>query len=411
MATPVANSYLLKSLWSRSNWTVFFCLSLIVSMYSSKYVLSVSMFGLLAVAFCRRDYPEWLRTLARERVYWFPMLFFFVILGSGLYSEDTSSWLERLRIRLPFLGLPIAFASLPRLSRRQYYGVMSFFVIISAIVALGVSVLYMRNFEEFTQRLSMGQALKTPINHILFSLLICIATVAGWELFRNKFSYRFRSEPYIMLGISLFLVAFLHILSVRSGLIALYICWTAIATGYVWRTRKFALGFAVIVSVAALPLLAYQFVPSFKTRMDYARWDIAQYRAGQGNMYSDSDRLTSISLGLKIGNAHPIFGVGAGDVRQQMTAEYLEIHPEATKILIPHNQFVNAYAGTGLVGLLLFLIAFLGPLFGQRHHRDTFLVGLHIIFACSFLSESTIETAIGTAIFLFFLLFGLHKYR
>ncbi len=411
MATPVANARHISPFASRSNWTVFFCLSLITSMYSSKYVLSVSMFGLLAVAFCRHDYRAWGRTLLQARVYWFPMLFFFMVLLSGVYSEDTSGWLERLRIRLPFLGLPVAFAGLPSLSKKQYYGIISFFVVLSAIVAIGVSILYMRNFEAFTQRLSMGQALKTPINHILFSLLICIATVAGWVLYRAKFRLWFRWEPYLMLLISLLLVVFLHILSVRSGLISLYLCWLAIAIRYVWRTRRFVLGFAVIAAIASLPLLAYQFVPSFKTRMNYALWDMAQFRAGQGNMYSDSDRLMSISLGIKLGNSHPFFGVGAGDVRNEMTAAYAALYPNATKILIPHNQFVNVYAGTGLFGLVLFLIAFFGPFLWHQRYRDTFLIGLHIIVFCAFLSESTIETAIGTAIFLFFLLLGLHRYR
>lgn len=403
------NTIFRNTLLSRRFWMVFFCLSLIAALYSSKYVLSVSMFGLMATAFIRRDLWRALSGFFSEPAYWFPAVIFLLTLLGGLYSEDTGYWLERLRLRLPFIGLPVAFAMLPYLRKRQYEGVLAFFVLLSTAVTVGVGLLYMQNFEIFTERLGMGQALKTPINHILFSLLLCFAHISAWVLYRSKFYFFHRAEVYLWLLLSGFLAIFLHILSVRSGLMALYTVWLLLGLRHMWRTRSMAVGIAMAVAVCVLPLLAYKFIPSFQTRMNYAIWDLQQFRSGTGNLYSDSDRLTSIRLGLQIGMTAPIWGIGAGDVKGEMTRKYAEQHPNTSKVLIPHNQWVNIFAGSGLLGVLVFGVGFFGALFWRRRYRDTLLVSLHIIVCCSFLWESTIETAIGTAIFMFFLMLTLHR--
>jgi len=56
-------------------------------------------------------------------------VFFFLILTTGIYSSDTSYWLERLRIKLPFLLLPFAFASIPQMKEREYLSILYFYLI------------------------------------------------------------------------------------------------------------------------------------------------------------------------------------------------------------------------------------------------------------------------------------------
>ena len=47
-------------------------------------------------------------------------------------------------------------------------------------------------------------------------------------------------------------------------------------------------------------------------------WDVHLYQWDKGATYSDSERLISLSVGLDIVKDHPIFGVGAGNLRQEV---------------------------------------------------------------------------------------------
>ena len=70
---------------------------------------------------------------------------------------------------------------------------------------------------------------------------------------------------------------------------------------------------------------------------------------------------------------------------------------------LPHNQFIYILAGTGAIGLLLSLLAFIWPIVtgGWRHFY--LFATFQIIILMSFLVEYTIETSIGVAYYLFYL--------
>ena len=109
-------------------------------------------------------------------------------------------------------------------------------------------------------------------------------------------------------------------------------------------------------------MIAYKTIESFHAKVDYARRDLQMYALGLGKDYSDAERIISFEAGLKIGNKNPLFGVGAGDLKEEIEAYYIEQGIDISTPKLPHNQFISVYAGTGLVGLVLFCVAFFYPL-------------------------------------------------
>jgi O-antigen ligase len=165
---------------------------------------------------------------------------------------------------------------------------------------------------------------------------------------------------------------------------------------------------AMVALMAAVPLIAYNTIPSFKAKVDYSLYDrwIRQQDLSQSE-YSDGARVMSLKVGLEIGWEHPLLGVGAGNLRQEVKTRYAVKFEKPIEPKMPHNQFVSVYAGTGFVGLAIFMIAFFFPLFYKKAYRNTMFLSFNIIVLLSFMVENTIENSIGIAFYLFFLLLNL----
>jgi O-antigen ligase len=188
----------------------------------------------------------------------------------------------------------------------------------------------------------------------------------------------------------------------------LYLSILFFSIRYIYLTRQYKLGIASIVGLILLPIIAYNSIESFHAKIDYARRDMEMYALGQGKDYSDAERFISFEVGLNIGNKNPLFGVGAGDLKKEVESYYKEQSIDVSKPKMPHNQLISVYAGTGLVGLLIFCMAFFYPLKYQNNYKDELFVALHLIVFFSFMVENTIETAIGVAFYSFFLLLGIN---
>lgn len=408
---------------TRLDLAFFFCCCLIIAFVYSKFVLSLSMIGLLAISifdwqsatpFTLRFNPHIkanFQALLRNKAFLIIPVYFFIVLSGVFYSDDYGYLLERLRIRLPFLVLPFAFISFPPFPKRYYEGILYFFLLFMFLASIVITFNYWQDYETITQLMGKGKPIPTPVNHIRFSLALAFSILAGATLYYHGFFLRYRWERFFILFITIFLFFVIHLLSVRSGLIALYSCLTFYVLRYIFLTKSYISGAAIMLLLLLAPVVAYKTIPSFRTKYHYMVWDWKKYQLGNGNLYSDSDRFLSVEVGLKIGNEHPIVGIGSGDVKQAVEDIYHREHQNISEVKMPHNQFISVYAGSGLLGLLAFIAAFFLPLVYRQHFRDPLFVALHIIVFCSFLTESTIETSVGTAFYVFFLLLGLNYLR
>ncbi|MEZ4962233.1 MAG: O-antigen ligase family protein [Saprospiraceae bacterium] len=400
---------------------VFLFIWLVSMVVSAEFVLSVAMIALVLLSLfqLKIDGPKvslTMRDSLKKDVekYWGYKAWlavsvpFLIVLVSALWSSDMGYTLERLRIKLPFLVLPFAFATMPALRKREILTILYFLLVTMSIISLYVLINFAMSFDAVMGNLGRGGHLPTPSNHIRFSLTLALAIIGGLALWMERFHFQHPAERYFIGGLTLFLFIFIHVLSVRSGLLALYLALSVLACYFVLAKKKYLVGLAGIAGIIALPVVAYFTVPSFKLKIDYARWDYQQFVQGSGANYPDSERLVSMKVGLCIGNAHPVFGIGAGDLRQAVKVAYEAHYRDNYHFRMPHNQFITVYAGTGVVGLAIFLAGFFFPVFYQKNYRNPLFLALHAIVFMSFWMENTIENNFGVSLFLFFLLIGLN---
>ena len=397
----------------------FLFLWLVSMILSAEFILSVSMIGLLVLALFQLDFDGprvhigFRRTLEQtwqrfvnQPVWWVITIPFFIVLFSAVYSSDLDYTLERLRIKLPFLVLPFAFLSMPKLEKKECFAILYFLLLLMFVACCYVGMNYLANFEQINDLISKGQAMPTPSNHIRFSLTLAMTVIGGVALWWEKFHFSNPQERYLIGGITLFLFLFIHILSVRSGIIAMYLGLFLVGIQYALQSKKYWIILIALTGMVALPYLAIQTIPSLQEKIRYAKWDYYQFKKGIGGN-SDSERIISLKIGMEIGNQHPVFGVGAGDLKKEVKALYEAKYPEYS-FRKPHNQFVSIYTGTGIVGLILFCVAFFFPLFYQKNYLNPLFLALHAIVFLSFMMENTLENNFGISMFLFFLLMGVN---
>lgn len=391
------------------------CLSVLVGILFSPFFQSMSLFGFAIAGLwegiaTRSTFKAQWRDFCRRPDYWIFGLHFFIVVLGAWSLLDLGFWLERLRIKLPFLVLPLAFFFMPKLSTRYYWGLLYAMIGLLTVTSLGILINYLLHFEAIQLMLKQGQAMPMPSdNHIRFSLLVAIGIISAGYLWWQGYYWKKAWERYLIAGMGLFLFAFLHILSVRSGLAALYLALLVLGLRYAWVQKRYALGLGVVLAIGALPILGYILLPSFKMKVDYAIYDLRMRQNGQGAMLSDSERLTTLRVGWKIFKESPILGVGAGNLDQVVNFQYLTHYPQAARVMIPHNQFVYVAAGSGLFGLTLFCIALFLPLIYRQNYRDVLFLGSFLIIFASLMVEATFENSMGVALSTFFLLMGLKQ--
>lgn len=401
---------------NRQHLIFFFCCVLMASIIYSPFLLSISMWGLsgLCLFTTRRESGKNRLTIDRKAVdrmlhlYRYPAfaaitLFFFIVLLSFWQTQDYGYWLERLRIKVPFIVFPLVFVALPRFSTRQINGLFYVLLIILTLSSIGVGINYVLHAKEINALMATGQPMPTPRNHIRFSLLMAMAIVGGVSLIRERFYWRYPVERRLIGLATLFLFIFIHLLAVRSGLLTLYVTLFVLLLRHVYRSRKYAPALALLLALVALPVGAYYALPSFKSKIDYMHYDLLMYLQDGGARYADSGRITSLKAGWDIWRRHPVFGIGAGNLREAVRQEFREHYPGFQHELMPHNQFLFVAAGTGIVGLVLCVFAFFYPLFYRKNYRDDRLLAFYCIAFAAFMIEHSIENAVGVAFFIFFL--------
>jgi O-antigen ligase len=390
------------------------CMLLLGGMVYSPYLQSLSMFFLGAAAVWHALAKKQ-RDHNREVALFAVVGLHFLIVLAGIFypPEEPAYLLERLRIKAPFLMLPLVFWLLPAFPKHRYFQVWWFLLILLGITSLGIMANYLLHFEAINLKIRQGQPMPMPCNHIRYSLLQAMGIVGGLYLLEERTLQMGGSENRLQVFIVAGLVAWLfiaqHLIAVRSGLVVTYAVLMAAAIRYLFARKKYFAGGVVLLALALAPILAYRLVPSVRTRIGYMRYDFDLYRKGVSvGTLSDASRWVSWKIGWDIFRGSPWLGVGPGNLRKEVEARYAVQFPDFEKRLMPHNQFLHTAAGSGAIGLLVFLPAFFIPLFYRKNRAHFPLFALHLIVFLSFIVEATLENAMGVAFFLFFLLLGLN---
>ena len=131
--------------------------------------------------------------------------------------------------------------------------------------------------------------------------------------------------------------------------------------------------------------------------------------SSQGKNFSISSRVYSYQAALEVWRDNKLVGVGKPNLEGEMARRYATLHPQLTPefYILPHNQYLYNLAAYGAIGLLVFCLSLFYPAWWARRKPAPLLLAQYVSIALSFLVEYTLETQIGLAFVVFFLLLAL----
>lgn len=349
----------------------------------------------------------------KNRALFFFSLIFFLYTFSTLLNSTApfSESLDEILMKSGFFILPFAFSVTPGLKERNILLIYYFFLLVLSVTALGTFINFLLHFKEISESYIHSKIMPTPVNHVRYSLILAFGVISGAYLYYRDFYYKYNWEKKLILFLTLFLFAFIHILSVRSGILALYCAITVGGIAYAKSSGQWKPVLGAFLALLVLPFACWFFVPTFQNKVSNTFEDLKRLgEKGAGKDYSLAGRVESYKVAAVLINENPILGTGPANLEAEVTSTYKRIFnmPEEGdyKFLVPHNQFLHTAAATGILGLIIFIFCFYYPLF-KKGYKNPLMLTHYVILTVSFMFEATLETQTGTNYALIFALLPL----
>lgn len=379
-------------------------LLMLTALFTSRALLSAGIIFFIALACLHKNFPQQLKAFFSNPLLVGVSLLFFIPLVSGLWSDDKEVWLRFIRIKLPLLLLPLAFAGSWQLTGRQWKILAYCFIALLLLSCCWSLWQYLQHREETNLGYLKAKSIGTPLDndHVRFSLLVCIGIVCTLMLWMQA-----KRGVRIALGLSVvFFIVYLHILSARTGLIGFYI-FLLMAAGYLlFRSSHKLHAILILLALVVMPLLAWFCLPTFQNRIryivyDYSHLEKSRYLPGA----NDGNRYLSLKAGWQILKEHP-FGVGAGDVVNETNKWYDAHVPDmlTTDRFFPSSEWLMYGGAAGWPAFFLFTVVMLLPFFQKKIRERFFWLSLNSIAAFSLVFDIGLEVQFGVFIYAFLVL-------
>lgn len=385
---------------SRENAAIVLTFAFVAGFLGARAILSIATL-LLGLNALRGTSPrDWLR----HKGWLLGVLWVAIYAVSFFWSENKGEWGERVQVKLPLLLLPLAMAYPLSFSRKQT-GVLMSGVCLLLLSGIAFSLsFFVRDAAEIAERYGSSFTFRTPAYncHICFSAFLAASVfwiIAQWP--------RLPRAARWLTGISAFIfVVYLHILAAKTGLVMLYGVGAFFLIRALYR-RRFARVGLIVGGMAALLIVAWLALPTFRARVGYVRWSMMEYNSGRLSAhYSDPGRLYSYKVAWAQIQKSPFAGYGAGDLMAAMDAGYERLFPEIApeNRLVPHNQFLASGVAVGIPATLALLLWWLAIPAAALHRPQRFYnVSIWALVSILLFIDPAFEVQYGMAVFLFFL--------
>ncbi|MCX7607179.1 MAG: O-antigen ligase family protein [Bacteroidia bacterium] len=316
---------------------------------------------------------------------------------SWFYTEDTGQWWVEMRVKAPLLFLlpasVMAWRESPVSIRK---GIHSIFHLSLLIVGIGTLFRFWTDPTAALETIRHGRyvPMMGGISHIYYAGLVGIAFFFLWTL---PF-WGGENLKWVIAGIYF---AILHILALRTGLVALY--GTAFFLLLRWGVKKPRRWPWIILFIGlgmGFVHLLICHLPPLRQRWENFRTDLAQYKPGRYITHTSvTRRLAALEASWRVFREHPWIGVGIADNEVAVFQEIprLPYRWDKEGYILPHNQFVEYAVGLGAIGVGVFLLFWIGAF---RQHLGGQWVGWLFYWLLLLQGEAFLERQVGLTAFL-----------
>jgi len=387
-------------------FTLFTCLWFVGIILGEKApaMLSICSIGqVLSIIILTHPKKLWANFISDKGMLIFSLSFLFLLL-SFFYSDNLKYLSERLQIKVPILLYALIWPSIGVLSQKQIKVIFYSLIIICVISASGILTNYALNYDEINELYLQSKIMPGPINHIRYSLLIVFVICVIYYFIKQQL-IESKIEKKLMMATAIFLILFLHIYSVRSGLLTLYAVIAIGVINQVIATKNYKQIGIAVGALVGIVMISLAISPTLRNKLINTKQDVNVYANQEDpNFNSLATRMVSYKTALEITKENIWLGCGQGDLRDKNDALFKRDYPSIITPIIPHNQFIYYLAATGLIGLIIFSLTFTAPIWVNQFYKYELMQFAYAILLIAFQFEAMIETQIGVACTLLFVL-------
>ena len=391
----------------------FFCACIIISIFLVNWLrvaLGIAMGGLAVTSVVFALVHKRIANRSLWPVFGSIAMVFVLHVLAGLHTQagNMDEYRFDLGMQLPFLILPLSFWLLPPLPSRYLRRLWWIFIAMTVMASLGATINYLLHAQEINESYMHSKVMPTEPDHIRFSIIITLAIATAVLLLAHQAVPRaWRTWVKVaVVGLALFL----HLLAVRSGEMTFYALGGLSILWLSFSRKQWKKASLLAVALVLLPVISYLVFPTFRNRVYNTQEDVSKVQeSSEGKNFSISARVYSYQAALAVWRDNKLVGVGKPNLEGEMAKRYVTLHPQLTPefYILPHNQYLYNLAAYGAIGLLVFCLSLFYPAWWARRKHAPLLLAQYVSIALSFLVEYTLETQVGLAFVVFFLLLAL----
>jgi len=325
-----------------------------------------------------------------------PIGFYLLHIVSSLLSDNAMEARFDLEVKFSFLLLPIIFGLQKTKGKDYLSNILRIFThatTLSMIVLLLINIgRYFHEgrflfYNDYSDRLHPSYLSM----YLIFNLIVIV------YLFVHK-----KEKPIYLILSAIMSLLTLFIAESKAGQLSALIIIIFIAFKLIPNRFK-----KVAVLSSLVLVFVFGYIAKDTKRFSFFVKNLEQYSKIKEHpeivRESTALRILAWSASIDVIKRNPVFGVGSGDIKGELSKVYaernyvkpLEMHMNS------HNQYLETTVGQGFVGLALLFAMFLLPLFYIK--KDPLLVqGFILLVLLSILVESMFNTQAGVIFITFF---------
>jgi O-antigen ligase len=348
-----------------------------------------------------KTFPLIFREPGRRNTALFSAIYIVYLFGM-LYTSDYSfGWFD-LEIKFSLLIFPLIFSTLDQ-NAPDRDAIRKFLMAYVAGCILGSLILIIHaGIREFGYGITDSffyTNLSWSFHPSYFAMYLTFACAILFEyiFFSGKHVTAWKTAA--LLALVVFFGIMIFLLSSRGGILCLMMVTFYIVMELIFRRRKVLTGGIVLVLATLCFYLAFHIFSFALNRMK-------QTEPATGNSVQDgntSQRLTVWKTSVSIIKKNFLFGVGTGDVKDELKSKYREVNLKDILIqeLNAHNQYLQTFIALGIIGFLVLVLALFMPATGALRWGQILYFAFLLVFIVNNLVESMLETQAGVVFYAF----------
>ncbi len=386
------NNLVLTIFWN-SLYTAFFLLPLGINLPTPFFIISIIL-GLIHIVKTRK------RVVADNKVLFLFPLYFMIMAISLIYTDNISDGIELLQRSLSLLFFPVIFlfvkedaSTVKKLFDFLLLGLMVSFFINVFYAFCDISSILKTNFESFKASpegvsILLG-ALNNAWNYFIrveFSGLVNSNYVSLYILLVLSYYLKNKLQSKLQVFIVVVLFLYLFLLASIAAYLILGIMCLLLIFNISEKSKKYTISILFVLGL----IVFLQNPRVFVFYKNVSENTIQNTKID--NTTVEKSRLLTWDASIKLIQEAPLLGYGIGDTNDVLMKKYEELNyvSNYTNKYNAHNQFLQTFLQTGVIGFLILISIFILLALRMRRSRNEFSVFL-ILFVSLFFESMLVR--------------------